>query len=401
MRSRPYIRMLLAGCLILAWPACSFGGQVGHFTLRTKGKAAAHIMPDFRPVAGPILHLRADGSSTARAECEIPDLQPPYELSYWFYVTLERYDDLVIYQAADGGGEPTDITVMLREAETKMPPSPDDWHGMVWVKDAGAMRSVCNLRRPGWHRVRIARKSEREVSLAVNGEVIGTYQARSPRPASRIELGDLSSTDGSGEAYWGRTTIRAGEGPDVSLDAWKLAATGTGAAEQGLGFDEVRTAHLYLRRDASSSCDAQWGPVEMEVPYQFWCQVYVSESPYQHFNVICPLDGEGQPTDLQVEFNDGEAGAAGEAPAEGFVWVVDAEGRHNVGSITRGVWHELTIRRRKEHTVDLLIDGVPVKTCPSRSTKPVASYRFGDFDADSSAGEAYWYKIRLLKIPRE
>jgi len=398
MLSRPRSAVLLAACFIVAWGACSFGGQVGHFTLRTKGKAAAHIMPEFRPVAGPILHLRADAPSTARAERELPEVGPPYELSFWFYVTMERYDDLVVYGAKDEKGEPTDVTVMLREAPTKMPASPDEWQGMVCVKDAEALKSVGDLRRPGWHRVNIARTSETEVSLSVNGQVIGTYRALSARPARRIELGDFSSSDGAGEAYWARAGLRAGDKRDVSLDPWQLTATGKGAAEQGLGFDEVRTAHVYLRSDAASSCDAQWGPVEMEVPYQFWCQVYVAERPYQHFAVISPFDGDGAPTDLQVEFHDGESG---EPPSEGFVWVTDAQGRHNVGSITRGVWHELTIRRRKERTVDLLIDGALAKSCPSRSTKPVASYRFGDFEADSSVGEAYWYKIRLLKIPRE
>jgi len=396
--------ILLVICVLSLALAPCFGGQSGQFTIRAKGKAAAQTLPDFRPVAGPILHLQSTETGIAKAEWQAPPLQAPYEVSGWVYLAGAGYDDLILYRARDDKGEPTDVTVMLREHPSKMPESPDDWHGALWVEDAGGCRSVTSLHRPAWNKVCVARKSEQEVALIVNGQAVGSFRARSVRPAARIEVGDFSATEGSGEAHWGGMVVSVGQGPAAKqqpVGPWELSATGGGTAEQGLGFDEARRAHLYLQSAEGTSCDAEWGTVSMEVPYQFWCLVYVSDSPYHSFNLICPLDGEGNPTDLQVELDDGEPQAAGEAPAPGFVWVIDAEGRHNVGSIARGAWHELTIRRRKERAVDLLIDGMPVKSCPSRSTKPVASFRFGDSSSQSSVGEAYWYKIRLVHVPKE
>ena len=403
--ARPYLRAIVLGmCLLSLALAPAFGGQAGQFTIRAKGRAAAQTLPDFHPVAGRILHLQSVEAATAKAEWQTAPLQPPYEVSGWVYLAGASYDDLILYRARDDKGEPTDVTVMLREHASKMPDSPDDWHGALWVEDAEGCRSVASVRRPAWNKICVARKSEQEVTVLVNGEAAGSFRARSARPAARIEVGDFSASDGSGEAYWGGMVVSVGQGPtakQLSVEPWELSATGGGTAEQGLGFDEARRAHLYLQSAEGTSCEAEWGTVRMEVPYQFWCQVYVSEEPYRNFNLICPLDGEGNPTDLQVELDDGEQQAGGEASPVGFVWVIDAEGRHNVGSIARGAWHELTIRRRKERTVDLLIDGVPVKSCPSRSSKPVASYRFGDFSSESSVGEAYWYKIRLVHVPKE
>ncbi len=380
---------------------------MGHWQLRAEGSASAQTQPEFAPVAGDLLHLRSEARSTASASAPLGEPTIPYRVSWWLYVIGDMYDDFVVYQAKDSAGEPTDITLMLRETWEKLPQSPDDWHGMVWVRDAKGDHSVAHLRRPGWHRLEIARKSEQEVELRINGDVIGTYQARGLKPAREVEVGDSSTSEGAGEAYWGATVITCGQGPAAvqsAVRAWRVQATEGGRAEQGSEFQEVRRAQLYLRDVAgkeAARCQAEWGQVQVAVPYQFWCQVYVSEQPYQAFSVVCPLTREGKPTDIEVQFED-EPGAAGEkGPQQGFVWVVDREGRHGVGSVTRGVWHELILRRRTAQEVDLLIDGRPVHTFASRSTDPVASYRFGDFAAENQAGEAYWYRIGLVQVPKD
>ena len=407
-RQRWIARLLLKGgllvaCLVIAAVNPSVAGQMGDWTIKAKGKAVAQTWPEFRPVAGDLLRLSSDADSTTRAECETGEISIPYRISWWIYVVNARYDDLVIYHARDEDGEPTDVSVMFREHPDKMPLSPDDWHGMVWIEDAEGCRSVSHVLRPGWHHFEIVRKSQEAVEFAIDGNAIGTYSARSEKPAAGLIVGDLSSTDGSGEAYWGAVIVSVGEGQtarEIAIAKWMLTATGAGLAEQGIGLEKVRFSHLFLRSHPGSGAEAEWGTVRVEVPYQFWCQVYISDDPYQSFSVICPLDADGQPTDFEILFDDADAASASEVPEEGFVWVVDAEGRHNVGSITRGVWHQMTIRRRTRSAVALLIDDVPLGTFISRSEKPVVSFRFGDFSAQQSAGEAYWYRIRLVQVPK-
>jgi len=393
-------------CTALAGAGSSWAGRMGQWTLQSKGGAKAQTLPDFRPVSGDILHLKSEAASTATAESKELDLAIPYQVSCWIYVTDKRYDDLVVYGANDQEGQPTDITVMFREDPGKLPVSPEDWHGLVWVQDGKECHSVSYLRRPGWHRLAVSRKSEGEVALLINGEEVGTYPARSPKPARRLRLGDFSAADGYGEAYWGEVTTTSGEGAgnkEVALGGWQLSATGGGAAEQGGECEEARCVHLYLESGPQSSSEAVWGTVTVGVPYQFWCQVYVSEQPYHEFNLVLPLDREGKPTDLQVILDDGDGGspAASAESKKASVWVVDEKGRRQVGSLTRGVWHEVMMQRRKLTQVGLLLDGMPVDNFVSPSSNPVASYRFGNMEPEAAAGEAYWYRIRLVQVPRD
>jgi hypothetical protein len=395
---------VLAGAtIILAAANVCVAGRMGHWTIKTEAGAVAQTKAEFQSVRGDLVHLSSDDESTATAESDPFEARMPYSCSWWFYVTREPYDDLVIYRARDADGDPTDVTVMLRELRAKVPEDPEEWRGALWVQDRDELQSVCHLRRPGWRLFSLVRKSEDEVELLIDREVVGTYAARSAQPAQRIELGDFSATDGAGKAYWGEMKISAaseGTGHEISPGHWRLAATGTGKAEQGSEFETVRRTHLYLRTDTESRCEAEWGTITVQMPYHFWCQVYVSEEPYQSFSVICPLGADGQPTDIQLIFDD-EAGAAdSEAAEQGFVWVTDAEGRHSVGSVTRGVWHDFAISRRSQREVALWIDGVPVKTFTARGRGPVASYRFGDFGSRSSRGEAYWSRIGLVPIPK-
>jgi len=371
------------------------------------GGAVAQTRPTFAPAAGPALHLLSQDNSTATARCEVSGVSVPYRVSWWLHVEAETYDDFVIYQASDEAGQPTDVTIMFRERPEKMPESPEDWRGMVWVQDAAGPKSVCSIRRPGWHRVEVVRKSAGEVVVRINSEEIGTYQARSGKPARKIEVGDANASEGAGEAYWAGLQVTsglAGASKVVAASPWVSSATGAGLSDYGVGLDEVEKAHLYLHNRPGkepSKCEAVWGDVKVEIPYQFWCQVYVSEQPYQDFSVICPFGGEGKPTDVEVEFQDPGARAAPGTPAEGFVWVIDANGRHAAGSASRGVWHEIIMRRQSPREVIVLIDDRPVGTFASRSQAPVTRYRFGDFGADQQRGEAYWYRIRLVPIPKD
>ena len=402
---RCFLRAVLAGvCLFLVAQGDSVAGQMGGLTVKTEGGAVAQKKPEFQPVRGDLVHLSSDDDSTATAESSPFEARIPYSCSWWLYVTGEPYDDLVIYKARDADGDPTDVTLLLRELRAKFPDNPEDWHGALWVEDGDGLQSVSHLRRPGWRLFSLVRKSESEVDLLVDREVVGTYAARSDKPAQRIELGEFSSSDGAGEAYWGEISITAASGgadEQTSPGPWRLAATGAGRAEQGSEFEKVRQAHLYLRTETESRCEAEWGTISIRAPYHFWCQVYVSDDPYRDFSVISPLGADGQPTDIQLVFDD-EAGAAdSEAAEQGFVWVTDAEGRHSVGSVTRGVWHDFAISRRSQTEAALWIDGVPLKkTFAARGAGPVASYRFGDFGSQSSCGEVYLYRIRLVPIPK-
>jgi hypothetical protein len=156
-----------------------------------------------------------------------------------------------------------------------------------------------------------------------------------------------------------------------------------------------------VKCDNEAPAEAKWGTFTISVPYHFWCQAYVSDEPYRDFSVIGPLDREGQPTDVELSFEDGEQQAGAGPDKQGFIWVTDAEGRHQVGSVARGVWHEFAMSRQTATKVALLIDGRPVGTFLSRSANPVAAYRFGDFSRRSSRGEAYWYRIRAVQVPKE
>jgi hypothetical protein len=379
-------------------------GKVGDWTFRTDGAGVAERLPEFRPVTGEVLHIKSDAGSTAKAESEPLEVGIPYQVSWWMYAAAEPYDDIVVYQGSDEQAKETDIAVIFRESEEKLPATPDEWQGMVWVQDAAGWHSVAQLRRPGWHRFRLDRKSENDVELLINGEVIGSYPARSARPVRRVAVGDFSASEGAGEAYWGQMQVSQGAGEAgkaVLVSKWTLAATGSGAAEQGQAFEEVRRAHLYLKCDSESPAEAKWGTFALEVPYHFWCQVYVSQEPYQDFCVIGPLDREGQPADVELSFDDGEQQAGAGPDKQGFVWVTDAKGRHQVGSVTRGVWHDFAMSRQTGTKVAILIDGRPVGTFLSRSANPVVAYRFGDFSRRSSRGEAYWYRIRAVQVPKE
>ncbi len=394
---------LVAACMVTTGLGISFAGQKGHFTMRSEGKAVAQTLPDFGPVAGELLHIRTDAASAATATSNPLDVTFPYAARWWFYVTAERYDDFLVYQSVDAKDKPTDVTIMLREAQEKLPPSPDDWRGMVWIHDANGCQSVTQLRRPGWHHISLARKGENEVEVEIDRVVLGSYAARSPNPAEHIQLGDLSTEDGAGEAYWGRITIAQqteAAAREISVDTWNMDSSAGGTAEQRIGFEKARRAHLYLQTDDTSRCDAKWGDVRVNVPYQFWCQFYVSEQPYESFCVICPLDRENMPTDFELQLDD-TAGSEAENGSEGLMWVVDAEGRHNAGPLARGVWHNLAIRRRSARNVDLLIDDVSAGRYVSRSPNPVTAFRFGDFSSQSNSGEAYWYKLRLVQVPEE
>jgi len=407
-------RLLLVGALVVGltvvhWTGTSLAGRAGGWTLRARGDGVAQTWPDFRPVAGPLLHLRSENQSTASAETEAPKLTLPYAVSWWIYVTQEKYDDLIVYQAKDEQGAPTDVKLMFREAEAKLPANPEEWRGIVWVEDGSGCHSVAPIGRPGWHRLCLDRKSESAVDLLIDGTLVGTYAARSAKPARLIEVGDFSASDGAGEAYWGEVRIApGGEGSagEATLGGWRCAAFGAGVAELDRGCEGVRQANLYLRSSSKASCEAEWGTLgrEIEIPYHFWCQVYVSEQPYQDFKVVCPLAADGQPTDIEIEFDekpDAAASGSSEPSQQGFIWVTDAQGRHSMGSVARGVWHEFAITRRKPGEVALWIDGAPVKTFASRSAKPAASFRFGDAASETTCGEAYWFWIRLVQIPKE
>jgi hypothetical protein len=399
------MRALVLGLFaLLVAPGTCAAGKMGGWTMRTEGEAAAQRQAKFHPLQGDLLHVRSDEESTATADSGPFQVSIPYRCSWWLYVTGERYDDLVIYRARDAADDPTDVMVLLRE----FPENPEDWHGVLWVEDRDGLQSVRHLRRPGWRLFSLVRKSEDGVDLLVDHELVGTYAARSAKPAQRIELGDFSASDGAGEAYWGEMAVALGlegSGERVFAGSWQLDATGTATAEEADASEEVRRAHVYLRSSTESPCEAEWGPIAIGVPYHFQCQVYVSDDPYRDFTVISPLGADGQPTDIQLIFSD-EAGAAApeaadpEVADQGFVWVTDAEGRHSVGSVTRGVWHDFAISRRSQKEVALWVDGAPVKSFATRGPGPVASYRFGDFGSQSSCGEAYWDRIRLIPIPK-
>lgn len=390
--------------MLLAAYGIGVAGKVGDWTFRTDGAGVAQRLPEFRPVSGDLLHIKSEADSTAKAEAGPLEVCIPYQVSWWMYATGDPYDDMVVYQASDEQGQQTDIVVIFRESEEKLPATPEEWHGMVWVQDAAGWHSVAHLRRPGWHRFRLDRKSEKEVALLINGEVIGAYAAPSARPVRRIALGDFSASEGAGEAYWAQMEMSqaTGEaGAQTLVSKWDLVKTAGAIAEQGQAFEQVRRAHLYVKCDNEAPAEAKWGTFTISVPYHFWCQVYVSQEPYQDFCVVGPLDSEGQPTDVELSFEDGEQQAGAGPDKQGFIWVTDAEGRHQVGSVTRGVWHEFAMSRQTSTKVALLIDGRPVGTFLSRSANPVVAYRFGDFSRRSSRGEAYWYRIRAVQVPKE
>jgi hypothetical protein len=395
---------LVGAAIALAAGGIGLAGKIGDWAFRTEGAGVAERLPEFRPVTGDVLHIKSDASSTAKAESEALAVAVPYQVSWWMYATGEPYDDMVVYQAMDEEGKDTDISVIFRESEEKLPATPDEWQGMVWLQDAAGWHSVAQLRRPGWQRFRLNRKSEKEVELLINGEVIGSYPALSARPVRRISVGDFSVSEGTGEGYWNQMQVSPGAGAagkEAVVSKWGLAATGSGAAEQGLGFEEIRRAHLFVKCGGEAPAEAKWGTFMIEVPYHFWCRVYVSEEPYRDFCVVGPLNRGGNPTDIELSFDDQEAPAGAGPDQQGFIWVADAEGKHQVGSVTRGVWHEFAMSRQTKTQVALLIDGRPAGTFVSRGADPVAAYRFGDFSRRSSRGEAYWYRIRLVQVPKQ
>lgn len=172
------------------------------WSFQRTGSATAGLSMERTREGRAALHVSSDRRSTGWVQSAPMRAELPYTVSFWVWVSPERYNGFTVYDAVDASNARTDIRLFFHDDRTDRSRQ-GDWRGFVWVRDAQAQYSIADLPRGDWAKVSIIRHSARVVELSLNDAPVGRFASRSAAPLSTIgPIGDVNDQWWHGEAYW-------------------------------------------------------------------------------------------------------------------------------------------------------------------------------------------------------